>query len=187
MSRTILGKHNHTWLDSDAYTNRQIPLDYQMGTGQLNAFRAYQQFNGGQWSPETAVPAIGWDYRSVKASTYQDYVLEQPLLKDSFISVTLAWDRVVELQDRNKNEQYDIGETFRDRGLNDLNIFLMRVEDNDSAKSIWSSESNVDSVEHIFSKIPATDRYKIRVQYKRQINQDTQTYALAWWTASGNK
>ena len=187
MNRTILTKHNQTWLNSDAYSNRNIPLDYQMGAGQLNAFRAYQQFNGGQWSPESSVPAIGWDYRSIKTLTYQDYVLDRPLLKDSFISVTLAWNRVVDLQDRNKNDRYDIGENFIDRGLNDLDIFLMRAEDSDSANSVWSSESNVDSVEHIFHQIPATGRYKIRVQYKRQVNQDPQNYALAWWTVSSNK
>jgi hypothetical protein len=187
MSRTILTKDNRDWLDSDAYQDRKIPLHYQMGTGQLNAFRAYQQFGAGEWNPSAPVPPIGWDYREVKASSYQDYVLEQPLQQDSFVSVTLAWDRLVELQDKNKNEQYDVGESFRDRGLNTLYIYLMRAEDSDTAKSIWSSESDVDSVQHVFHQIPATGRYKIRVQFRNQVNQDTQPYALAWWTVPAKK
>ena len=182
MTRTLLTKDNQTWLDSDAYKERKIPLNFQMGTGQLNVFRAYQQFSLGQWNPSAPVPPIAWDYQSVKASAYQDYVLEKPLQQGSFVSVTLAWDRNVELQDRNGNGQYDVGESFRDRGLNNLDIYLMRAEDNDTNQSIWSSESEVDSVEHIFQKIPKTGRYKIRVQFRQQVNTENQPYAIAWWT-----
>lgn len=182
MSRDILTKDNRNWLESDAYKDKKIPLDFQMGTGQLNAFRAYQQFSPGQWKPDAALPPIGWDYRTVKESSFQDYVLEQPLQQGSFVSVTLAWDRLVELQDKNNNKQYDVGESFSDRGLNNLDIYLMRVEDDDISKSIWSSQSDVDSVEHIFHEIPATGRYKIRVHYRQKVNEDTQPYALAWWT-----
>lgn len=182
MSRTILTKDNRDWLASDAYKERKIPLDFQMGTGQMNTFRAYQQFSPGQWNSEKPVPLVGWDYRTVKESAFQDYVLNQPLQQGSFASITLAWDRRVELQDQNNNKQFDVGESFSDRGLNNLDIYLMRVEDNDISKSIWSSESDVDSVEHIFHEIPATGRYKIRVQYRQKLNENTQAYALAWWT-----
>jgi hypothetical protein len=58
----------------------------------------------------------------------------------------------------------------------------MRAEDNDTSKSIWSSQSDVDSVEHIFHQIPANGRYKIRVQFRQQVNDHTQPYALAWWS-----
>ncbi|HEY9692573.1 MAG TPA: S8 family serine peptidase [Oculatellaceae cyanobacterium] len=188
MSRTILAKNNSNWLDSDAYKDPKIPLHYQMGAGQLNVFRAYQQFSSGKWSATSpmvdnkGVAPIAWDYSSLKASNYQDYVLEQPLQQGSFVSITLAWDRKVELKDTNKNGQYDIGEGFSDRGLNNLDIYLMRAEDNDTSKSIWSSQSDVDSVEHIFHEIPANGRYKIRVQFRQQVNDDTQPYALAWWS-----
>lgn len=190
MSRTILDKNNRTWVDSDAYKNPKIPLNVQMGTGQLNAFRAYQQFSAGEWSGEQEVPTIGWDYRTVgsgeaggnSAPTFRDYVLEKPLQKGSFVSITLAWNRLVELIDKNKNGEFDMGEGFRDRGLNNLNLYLMRQEDEDIRKSIWSSISDVDSVEHIFHQIPETGRYKIRVVFQNRVNAATQAYALAWWT-----
>ena len=67
MTRTLIDKQNQDWLASDAYKDPTIPLDSQMGTGHLNAFRAYQQFSSGQWQPSVAVPAIGWDYRTVNA------------------------------------------------------------------------------------------------------------------------
>lgn len=182
MSRTILTQDNRDWLNLDAYSDRKVPLSYQMGTGQLNVFRAYQQFSSGQWSPDRAVPPIAWDYRTINASAFQDYVLERPLEQGSFVSASLAWDRRVELQDRNNNEEYDIGESFRDRGLNNLDLYLMRVEDNDISQSIGSSESDVDSVEHIFYKVPTTGRYKIRVHFRQQLHEDDQPYALAWWS-----
>jgi hypothetical protein len=184
MTRTVVDQRNNTWLESDAYQDQEIPLDAELGTGHLNAYRAIQQLSFGQWSPDAAVPAIGWDYRSVggDAGKYQDYVFEQPLQGGSLISVTLAWDRQVELMDANENGLFDIGETFEDKGLNDLNIYLMRADEDDTSDSIWSSVSEVDSVEHIFHEIPETGRYKIRVVYRDRVNEPTQPYAIAWWT-----
>jgi hypothetical protein len=182
MTRTILTKDNRTWLDSDAYKDKKSPLDYQIGTGQLNAFRAYQQFSSGQWEPTAAVPPMGWDYRTVEVSSFKDYVLEKPLKEKSFVSLTLAWDRVVELEDTNKNKVFDVGESFRDRGLNHLNLYLMPADEKDTSKSACSSVSEVDSIQHIFCPVPAAGRYKVRVEYRKQVNEPSQAYALAWWT-----
>lgn len=182
MARSILGKDNATWLESDAYQDPKIPLDFQTGTGHLNVHRAYQQFSPGQWSPESAVPSIGWDYRTVSKSAVQDYVLEQPLREGSFVSLSLAWSRMVDLEDKNKNNAYDIGERFRDRGLNNLDLYLLPVDENDTRKSACSSVSEADSMEHIFCKVPKAGRYKIRVHYRQQANEASQPYALAWWT-----
>ena len=185
MTRTVLGKDNSNWLESDAYKDPKIPLDYQLGTGQLNAFRAYQQFSPGEWSPTAAVPPIGWEYQSVEASSFKDYVLEKPLKEGSFVSLTLAWNRIVELEDKNKNNEYDVGESFRDRGLNNLDLYLIPADENDTGKSVCSSISEVDSVQHIFCPVPAAGRYKIRVEYRKQVNEASQPYALAWWTVPG--
>jgi subtilisin family serine protease len=184
MTRTTLTKNNRNWLESDAYKDPKIPLDIEMGTGQLNAFRAYEQFSAGQWNPQDPVPSRGWDYRTVAANGDREYVLEQPLKQNSFVSITLTWNRLVELNDPNQNKQYDIGENFRDRGLNNLDIYLMPAEATDTAKSVCASTSDVDSVEHVFCPVPKSGRYKIRISYRHQVNQDTQPYALAWWTVA---
>jgi hypothetical protein len=187
MTRTVIDQVNHTWLNSDANSDPKIPIDNQFGTGHLNAFRAYQQFSPGQWSPDAPVPAIGWDYRTVGAAAgdapaYRDYVLEQPLQAGSYAAITLAWDRKIELQDQNTNGLYDIGETFQDGGLNNLDIYLMPADADNTRDAVWSSISEVDSVEHIFHEVPKAGRYKIRVVYRDRVNQPTQAYALAWWT-----
>ncbi len=190
MTRTVLDKEGRDWLSSDAYRDPSIPLQAHAGTGHLNAYRAYQQFSAGQWSPTAPVPPVGWDYRTVSSPdatgasspSFQEYVLEKPLQQGGFVAVTLAWDRLVELEDGNNNGEYDLGEAFRDRGLNNLDIYLMRVEDDSPAASVSSSISAVDSTEHIFFPIPQTGRYKIRVQFRQQVNEATQPYAIAWWT-----
>jgi subtilisin family serine protease len=193
MTRTIVEKNNQTWLNSDAANNPRVPLNIQMGTGQLNADRAYRQFSPGQQVPTGPVLPIGWNYAEIQslgsAATsatvgvgYQDYVLDQPLQPGSFVSATLVWDRLVELDDRNRNGEYDQDEAFRDRGLNTLHLYLMRAEDNDIGNSIWSSISKVDSVQHIFHAVPTPGRYKIRVQFHRQVHLPVQPYALAWWS-----
>ncbi|MDJ0903829.1 MAG: S8 family serine peptidase [Xenococcus sp. MO_188.B8] len=182
MERTVLSEKNQTWLDSDAYSNPRVPLDIQMGTGHLNVFRGYQQFSGGQHSPESNVPAIGWDYNQVEVGNYQDYYLEQPLEAGSYAAISLAWDRLVILNDRNRNNQYDIEETFLDRGLNNLDLYLLPENEDSDLRNTCSSNSFEDSVEHIFCQVPEAGRYKIRVYYRHQLNDSRQSYGIAWWT-----
>ncbi len=193
MAKTIQAQDNHDWSRSPAFRSQTLPLDPLMGAGQLNALRAYQQFSAGRFTPQTTVAVRGWDYGQVGIAsqdptlgrqppvTYADYVLEKPLRAGDYMAATLVWDRRVELIDENSNDAYDLGEKFRDRGLNNLDLYLMRAEDTDSSRSIWSSRSSVDSVEHIFHPIPVTGRYKLRVQYQQQRHQPTQSYGLAWW------
>jgi hypothetical protein len=183
MTRTLLDKQSQDWLASDAYKDPKIPVDAQMGTGHLNAFRAYQQFSAGQWQTKRTIPAIVWDYNRVSLSTSNDYVLGKPLQEKSFVSITLTWNRLVQLNDRNKNQQFDVGESFSDRGLNNLDLHLVKIDSQGKeVGTACSSISEVDNIEHIFCPVPATGYYKIRVQYRQQVNEPTQIYAIAWWT-----
>ncbi len=187
MTRTIFDKNHSDWIGSDAYRNPKTPLHAQMGTGQLNALRAYQQFSAGEWKPSATVPAMGWDYSTVSAASSKDYVLAPPLQQGSFVAITLAWDRLVELNDNNKNGLFDLGKSFRDRGLNHLGLHLLRANAKNSAASTCTSISDVDSVQHIFCPVPTTGNYKIRVQFSQQVNEATQPYALAWWSVPARK
>lgn len=185
MSRTLVDDGNRSWLESDAYHDPKIPLHSDLGTGHLNAYRAYQQLAPGATGPDQAIPAVGWNFAELEAkpATIQDYEFADALQAGSFLSATLAWERVVELVDANSNGLYDLGESFSDKGLNDLNLYLMPADEDDIAKSVWSSVSEVDSVEHIFYQIPETGRYKLRVIYQQQAHSEpTQLYALAWWS-----
>ncbi|EKV02334.1 subtilisin-like serine protease [Leptolyngbya sp. PCC 7375] len=192
MGKTLLDESNLTWIESDAYRDPQVPLHRELGTGQLNAFRAYEQFDAGQWAPGN-VTIRGWDYNSLplasgndtsQESIYTDYVIDSPLREGSYFAATLTWERQVALVDGNDNGLYDIGESFNSQELNNLNLYLMPADEDDIDKSIWSSVSEVDSLEHIFYKIPQTGQYKLRVVYEQQATFEVaQPYALAWWGA----
>lgn len=185
MTRTLIDKQDHDWLASDAYKDPHIPLDAQMGAGHLNAFRAYQQFSPGEWHQLGSIPAIGWDYGTVNAGRSVDYLLAKPLKNQSFIAITLIWDRLVELQDQNHHQQYGLGDSFRDRGLNNLNLYLVKADAaHPNPDYVCASISQIDSIQHIFCPVPATGKYKIRVQFQHQVNTATQAYALAWWGVS---
>ncbi|WP_204140113.1 S8 family serine peptidase [Halomicronema sp. CCY15110] len=200
MTRTLLDESNQNWLASDAYRDPTRPLHAELGTGHLNAARALQQLQGGEWSAAQAVPAIGWSFgtaesplppdlpRTEQTNLQRDYVFAEPLAGGSYLSATLAWERLVVLNDANNNGLYDLGETFTDRGINNLDLYLMRAEDDDLSDSIWSSVSRVDSVEHLFTQIPETGTYKLRVVYRQQVPDAlAQNYALAWWAVPASE
>jgi len=188
MSKTILDAFGKTWIDTEAYPNQSIPLSRSLGAGQLNAYRAFQQYQAGQQSPingSVNVAEIGWDTNIVEADKYQEYVFSDPLVADSFISATLTWDRQVKLNDKNGNGLFDIGEGFTDQGFNKIELYLMRSLDTDISQNIWSSVSQIDNLQHIFIKIPSTGKYKLRVVFKSpQTNNLNQRYGLAWWAKS---
>ncbi|MEO0352848.1 MAG: S8 family serine peptidase, partial [Cyanobacteria bacterium P01_A01_bin.15] len=96
MGRTILDESNRTWIESDAYTDPKVPLHSELGTGHLNAFRAYEQFSGGQWQPGQ-VTIRGWDYNQLSSPSgsnpsqstgYSDYIIEEPLQAGSYFAAT---------------------------------------------------------------------------------------------------
>ncbi len=192
MTKTILGQNNKDWLSSRAHYSRDMPLDPLFGAGQLNLHRAYQQFSAGQYRPDDSqIPLQGWDYNSVglgqdldTLSTYRDYPLSETLQRGSYLAATLAWNRKLELVDQDKDGTYSVGDRFQDRGLNNLNLYLIPADETSTSKSVWASNSKVDSVEHIFHRIPKTGQYKLRVQLEGQENTPSQDYAIAWWGAS---
>ena len=176
MARTLLDEGGKTWIESDAYDSQSIPLHAELGTGHLNAFRAYEQLSGGQWAPGN-VPAVGWSYSNLAQGSSEDYVFEQPLKGDTYLSATLSWDRRVELN--SDDEYFDAGESFTGNPLGNLDLYLMPADSDDISQSVWSSVSTEDSLEHIFIPIPTTGSYKLRVVHRQ--NSSDESYALAWW------
>lgn len=195
MKRTIERTDGKTWLESDARddkTNdpkgRVEPLDIEMGTGFLNASRALTQLKGGRSQPGDAEKkAIAWDSNDITGNqNAQTYKLPK-LRKGSWISATLTWDRVVQLNDTNNNGLFDwdletnTGEDFTAAQTPILVLELLRVGEN---QPVWTSETSVENVQHIFFQLRADqpnveDEYELRV---RQLTPNITTkYAIAWW------
>ena len=180
MARTLLDEGGKDWSQSDAYTDQSIPLHAELGTGHLNAFRAYEQLEGGQWQPGDSIPEKGWSYSALAtAGSTEDYIFDQPLKGGSYLNATLSWERIVELN--SSDEYFDVGENFRGLPLSNLDLYLLPADTDDINDSVWASVSTEDSLEHIFIPIPETGRYKLRVVQKETTFQEAQPYALAWW------
>lgn len=179
MARTLLDEQGDDWTESDAYASEDIPLHAELGTGHLNAFRAYEQLAAGQWAPGS-VPAVGWSYSDLASTTSEDYVFDTPLKEGSYVNATLSWERVVELN--SDDEYFDVGESFTGNQLSNLDLYLMPADADDISQSVWSSVSTEDSLEHIFIPVPQTGRYKLRVVQTQNNSGETLPYSLAWWT-----
>ncbi len=185
MTRDVKDKDGRVWTESDAFNDRAIPLQDDIGAGHLNAYRAYRQFAAGRSRADSEANAIGWDYGSISgtdSSSVRDYPIAEPLKAGSFFSATLSWTRQVELLDANGNGTFDEGEDFRSGELDDLDLYLLPAESDRLEDAVWSSESRIDSLEHIFRTVPETGRYKLRVVGARV--DGTPAYALAWWGAA---
>jgi hypothetical protein len=200
MERTVVKGDENTpvWVNSSAY-DKSIegagvtqPLDLEIGAGHLNAKRAVQQFAGGEHDNGT-IPAIGWDYGNITNNGVlgvKQYEFGQKLVENSFISITLAWDRVVEFATDNLTQNvYDDGDVFTTSGsiqpypgwdqYSDLDLYLLPEGATNINQAIAASASN-SNVEHLFFQIPETGNYEFWV-YKANDNAGPVNYGLAWW------
>jgi subtilisin family serine protease len=185
MERTVLKQNGtDTWFDSNAHNNPNIPLDIEMGTGHLNANRAFQQFDPGEFDPGN-VPLIGWDYDEVDDLAVQNkYVFNQPLAADSYVSLTLAWDREWFLDELEQpiDGEYAPGDQFINDFFEDLNLYLLPAGATNVNQAIAESTSDVQNVEHIFAQIPTTGNYEFWVTIPDEFIAE-EDYAIAWWAA----
>jgi hypothetical protein len=214
MERTVIkrpqpGVPTPTWLDSMAYDDsiegqgQFFPLDEEMGTGHLNAKRAYDQFRPGEWDSNAAdVPVIGWDYGSITGlstgpASVRRYRFDQELRGESFVSITLAWDRLVEfVNDADADGAFDAGDAFEDaiagggadppadNQINDLDLYLLPSGAGDIDEALAASIFNEGTVEHLFYQIPETGAYEFWM-WQRDTTESTMTqdYGVAWWAA----
>jgi hypothetical protein len=125
----------------------------------------------------------GWDYSTTGGTDKTNkYVLDEKLAADSYIAITLAWDRLVELVKDPKNKTagvFEFDDTFADKGLTNLNLYLLPKGaanfNNPEAQSISLNYS----VEHIFFQIKNEGEYEIWV-HQADAPHGAQQYALAW-------
>jgi hypothetical protein len=192
MEKTIFinAAGGNTWLNSPAYTSNAIPLDTNVGAGALNANRAVKQYAAAEHDPGN-IPLIGWDHQFFSGGQ-NEYFFTTPLVGNSFISATLAWDRAVTLNDNGADGTastsdpgegdglFTRGESLAAGTLVDLDLSLYR-KDGANQYTLLTDFSNgsVDSVEHIFYQLTTGGDYMLRVS---QVGSSTEVeYGFAWW------
>lgn len=125
-ARTIVSRDetgNYDWFDSPAATDPTVSLDIEFGAGHLNAGRAIQQFQNGEWDPFSPIPRIGWDFGETGGP---GTLLRYPFaasLGGGHIAITLAWDKFVDKT--GSSTSFALGDIFFGEGLNDLDVYLM--------------------------------------------------------------
>lgn len=204
-SRTVFMQDGtSTWFDSTAadkspQTGGLTPIDQQMGTGELNARRALQQLSGGEYhSLETAngpafVPVVGWDYgHSNGQNQINAYSFNQNLLQGSFISITLAFDRVVQFATGGSGNTYHANDTFQTSsnsqfpGIDMFSNLDLYLYDTRTGENVAISNDPLSTIDHIFFQIPTTDPYQFYVK-QDNANAGPVDYAVAWWAlGTGN-
>jgi len=187
MTRTIVDRQDQDWLTSEAYTDPTVPLDDQMGAGQLDLSRALQQYDAGEQGPGN-VASIGWDTNAAATQgEFFDYLLGDALQAGDFISATLAWDRQVVYFDNGIVGTYEpIIDGLAGLPLDNLDLYLMRSTDTLTGQSLLSSISTVDNIEHLFWQLPEDGNYKLRVVFTEDTTlfpgfEGTPDFSLAWW------
>lgn len=172
------------WTQSPAFSDPEVSLDREVGAGHLNAGRALQQLEPGEYDPGT-VPLIGWDFqRSGGQGDRFEYVFDTPLTGNQYIAITLTWDRETE---KTTSGGFKSGDLFfvnpLRNMLSDLNLYLMPKDETDLALAVAKSTTTEDNVEHIFFKDFATGEYKIVVEHKTDFTglDQQQDFAVAWW------
>jgi Subtilase family len=190
MTRTIVDRQDQGWLASEAYLSQDVPLDDQMGAGQLDVSRALVQYDAGEQGPGV-VESIGWDKQSATVEgEYFDYVLGDALSAGDFISATLAWDRQTLYLDNGMTGVYEPGtDSLLGLPLDNLDLYLMLGDETLTGQALWSSVSEVDNLEHLFWEIPAAGEYKLRVVFTGDVTflpgfESTPDFTLAWWAGA---
>jgi hypothetical protein len=83
------------------------------------------------------------------------------------------------------DDAYVAGDSFIDFGFENLELYLMRAGETDTALAVASSTSSVENLEHIFAEVPTTQSYEIWVKLIGTELISEVPYALAWWAGVG--
>jgi len=179
--KTTCDTSGDNWLLSPAYLDKLIPLDDELGAGQLDALAAYNQYSAGEHEAGT-VPLVGWDLNVVTGEgTEILYYLDRALSAGTHLTATLAWDRRVILEDDEDGDgRFDADDTdgltaFLINGL-DINLY----DAGGSAPPMPGSSSVADNLEHLYWEVPQTGDYYLGVELGEVADLDAQQYAFAW-------
>jgi len=135
------------------------PIDEIYGAGETNIFSSFRIINENE-SATGNVPIRGWDYSSIRRSTAEYTITIPSYASSAKLCANLSWDRTV-------------GTSY-----NTLTNFSLTLKDS-SNNTLFSSNSPVDNIEHIWQTNLTPGSYTLTVDKSNQSRSNT-PYALAW-------
>lgn len=184
-TRTVVDSSENDWTQSPAYGNRFVPLDPEMGVGHLNVEAAINNYKSGQHG-FGSVPNRGWDFFTIgDIGDTPTYTLQDELQVGDWVSVTLAWDRIVESTNGDPDD-WDYGDTFFDRSVgqsfSNLDLYLAIDGVPMPTSNFRAASTEFDStVEHIFFEVDVAGVYEIIIAHGAVGLGVAVDYGLAWW------
>jgi hypothetical protein len=149
------------------------PLDVQFGVGEVDVYNSYRILAGGESNGSITFPAVdsapyAWDSGNVAAngSQFWTFTIGQTI---SEASILLAWN--ANYADANGN--YSLS-AF---SLADLSLTLYDASSNSLGTALFTSNSLVDNVEHLYLRNLNAGRYAIGVSNGSNFATD---FGLAW-------
>ena len=164
-----------------------------LGTGQLDAFQAWKQYNAGEHDVASGafgnIPQLGWDLSSVTDAGLANgtvYNTERAVRKGSYMTSTIAWNRDVTSGYVEDINSPDFGTNnwanWAYANLNNLDITI--AETNAFLTPLQTSNNTLGTTEHSVFKAPKSIRYATNVHLVGARTGNA-TFAHAWeWTAA---
>jgi hypothetical protein len=148
------------------------PLDTIYGAGELNVYNSYHVLVAGEQTPSASNPVerLGWDYGSLAAATNAFHFFDVPISNVmTRFSAVLTWNR--QITDA-------LGPGFNPiPSISNMDLFLYQSADFVPSNLVDLSTSQVDNVEHIYSRDLRAGQYALKVSTDAAVN-----YALAWFS-----
>lgn len=177
--KTTQDTSGNDWLQSEAYLDKYTPLDDELGAGQVDAAKSYEQYRAGEHGPGV-IPLVGWDLNTISTEGSElEYHFDHELLGSSYVTATLAWDRRVILEDDQDGDgEFDFSDTdwLTAFDINDLDINLYT----ENGTLVTGSWSGLDNLEHLYWQVPEDGTYYLGVEFYSMNDLSTQEYAFAW-------
>jgi hypothetical protein len=178
------------------------PLDDEQGTGLLDAERVLIQWDGSgeQRQGPGNVRPIGWDKRElpVGGETFK-YFLDFPIEAGTFITTTLAWDRLVTEIDRGvldcgqspnagRCREVDAEDVYVAGAVPDFDLFIhFKGEVVARSIALGGTDPEAENVEHLHYPVPEYGDprdYWIEVALSGSYGNPSEPFGLAWWTVT---
>jgi hypothetical protein len=163
----LAGANKRKFSDWDNTSSR--PIDEIYGAGETDVLSSFRILNQNESSPGS-VELRGWDYNTFRRNTVEYSFTVPEHATNAHLSANLSWNRAASGGSYSTLINYSLT----------LEEDISANGDNSSRATVFTSDSSVDNIEHIWNtELKAGKIYTLTVAKSNETNSNT-SYALAW-------